>query len=99
MPDGGTIILTAFSVDIKGFPAFSVYSVAKAAVRSFCAHLDNGDFVRQHQKTGGFWLPQRDETFVQVRLYGKRALTIDYQDYTVNPTFGKYQSAQSLGNL
>ena len=35
MPDGGTIILTASIVDIKGFPAFSIYSAAKAAVRSF----------------------------------------------------------------
>jgi NAD(P)-dependent dehydrogenase (short-subunit alcohol dehydrogenase family) len=35
MPNGGTIILTGSIVDIKGFPAFSVYSAAKAAVRSF----------------------------------------------------------------
>ena len=32
--DGGSIILTASIVDIKGFPAFSIYSAAKAAVRS-----------------------------------------------------------------
>jgi NAD(P)-dependent dehydrogenase (short-subunit alcohol dehydrogenase family) len=35
MPDGGTIILTGSIVDIKGFPALSVYSAAKAAVRNF----------------------------------------------------------------
>jgi NAD(P)-dependent dehydrogenase (short-subunit alcohol dehydrogenase family) len=35
MPNGGTIILTGSIVDIKGFPAFSVYSATKAAVRSF----------------------------------------------------------------
>jgi len=46
--------------------------------------IERADFVRQYQKIGGFWLPQRDETFVQVRLYGKKILTIDHQDYVVN---------------
>ncbi|MGD0299477.1 MAG: SDR family oxidoreductase [Bryobacteraceae bacterium] len=35
MPNGSSIILNASIVDIKGFPAFSVYSATKAAVRSF----------------------------------------------------------------
>lgn len=35
MPNGGAIILTGSIVGIKGFPAFSVYSATKAAVRSF----------------------------------------------------------------
>jgi len=35
MNDGGTIILTGSIAAIKGFPAMSVYSATKAAVRSF----------------------------------------------------------------
>lgn len=35
MPDGGTIILNGSIASVKGFPAFSVYSATKAAVRSF----------------------------------------------------------------
>jgi NAD(P)-dependent dehydrogenase (short-subunit alcohol dehydrogenase family) len=35
MPDGGSIVLNASIVSIKGMPAFSVYSATKAAVRSF----------------------------------------------------------------
>jgi len=35
MPDGGSIILNASIVSIKGMEAFSVYSATKAAVRSF----------------------------------------------------------------
>lgn len=35
IPDGGTIILNASIVSIKGFGATSVYSATKAAVRSF----------------------------------------------------------------
>ena len=45
--------------------------------------IERADFVRQYQKIGGFWLPQRDETLVQVRMYGKKMLTIDHQDYIV----------------
>jgi NAD(P)-dependent dehydrogenase (short-subunit alcohol dehydrogenase family) len=33
--DGGSIILNGSIADIKGFPAMSVYSATKAAVRSF----------------------------------------------------------------
>jgi len=36
------------------------------------------DFVRQYQKVDGFWLPSRDETQVDVKLYGKRVFTIDH---------------------
>jgi NAD(P)-dependent dehydrogenase (short-subunit alcohol dehydrogenase family) len=35
MKNGGSIILTGSIADIKGFPAMSVYSATKAAVRSF----------------------------------------------------------------
>jgi NAD(P)-dependent dehydrogenase (short-subunit alcohol dehydrogenase family) len=35
MKDGGSVILTGPVADIKGFPAMSVYSARKAAVRSF----------------------------------------------------------------
>ena len=35
MPNGGSIILNASIVSIKGFPSFSIYSATKAAVRSF----------------------------------------------------------------
>ena len=35
MPDGGSVVLNASIVSIKGIPAFSVYSATKAAVRSF----------------------------------------------------------------
>ena len=46
--------------------------------------IERADIVRQYQKIGNFWLPERDETFVQVRLYGKKVLTIDHRDYVVN---------------
>jgi hypothetical protein len=56
--------------------------------------IERADFVRQYQKIGSFWLPQRDMTFVQVRLYGKKALTIDHQDYTVNRSVASNESLE-----
>jgi NAD(P)-dependent dehydrogenase (short-subunit alcohol dehydrogenase family) len=35
IPDGGSVVLNASIVSMKGMPAFSVYSATKAAVRSF----------------------------------------------------------------
>ena len=61
--------------------------------------IERADFVRQYQKIDGFWLPQRDETFVQVRLYGKRVLTIDHQDYVVHPVVDKNDSVQNVDSF
>src|SRR6266852_7939146 len=41
MKDGGSIILTGSISDVKGFPAMSVYSATKAAVRSFARTWTN----------------------------------------------------------
>src|SRR3974390_356135 len=41
IPDGGSIILNASIVSMKGFPAFSVYAATKAAVRSFARSWTN----------------------------------------------------------
>ena len=60
-------------VRIEGHPAKKL---------SFCVPC--ADFVRQYQKIDGFWLPQKDQTLVQVRLYGKKVLTIDHRNYVVN---------------
>ena len=41
IPDGGTIVLNASIVSVKGMPAFGVYSATKAAVRSFARTWTN----------------------------------------------------------
>jgi hypothetical protein len=61
--------------------------------------IERADFIRQYQKTDGFWLPQRDETLVQVRLYGKKALTISHQDYSVSSMTGKYEGDRNLASF
>jgi hypothetical protein len=42
------------------------------------------DYVRQYSKIDGFWLPQKDEALVQVRLYGTKLFIADHWNYVVN---------------
>jgi hypothetical protein len=49
--------------------------------------------VRQYQKIDGFWLPQRDETLVRLRLYGTKILSIDHWDYVVDHAIGSPSDA------
>jgi hypothetical protein len=46
--------------------------------------VTRADFVRQYEKIGDFWLPAKDETFVDVKLYGKKILSIEHLINTVN---------------
>lgn len=43
--------------------------------------INHADFVREYQKVDEFWLPLRDETQVEVKIYGKRVLTIEHGPY------------------
>jgi hypothetical protein len=58
--------------------------------------IERADFIRQYQKIGSFWLPQRDMTFVQVRFYGKKALTIDHREYRVNRSVANNGSVEGI---
>jgi hypothetical protein len=62
---------------------FAVVRIAGHPAKEPSFWIHRADFVRQYQKIEGFWLPYRDETFVDVRLYGKRIFTIDHQDYSI----------------
>lgn len=56
--------------------------------------IQRADFVRQYQKVDGFWLPEKDQTLVQVRMYGKKILKIEHRNYVVNA--GQSTNARSL---
>jgi hypothetical protein len=45
--------------------------------------INQADFVREYQKVDEFWLPLRDETQVDVKVYGKRVLTIEHGPYVL----------------
>ena len=63
---------------------YSVVRIEGHPAKKLSFWIQRADFVRQYQKIEGFWLPQKDQTLVQVRLYGKKVLTIDHRDYVVN---------------
>jgi hypothetical protein len=63
---------------------YAIVRIAGQPAKSLSFWITRADFVRQYEKIGDFWLPARDETFVRVRLSGKKILTIDHRDYAVN---------------
>lgn len=63
---------------------YSVVRIEGHPAKKLSFWIQRADFVRQYQKIDGLWLPQKDQTLVQVRLYGKKILTIDHRDYVVN---------------
>jgi hypothetical protein len=72
---------------------YSVVRIEGHPAKKLSFWIERADFVRQYQKIEGFWLPQKDQTLVQVRLYGKKILNIDHQDYVVNADQSKQARA------
>jgi outer membrane lipoprotein-sorting protein len=83
-------------IDIQDF---AIVRIAGHPAKKLSFWIERADFVREYQKIDEFWLPRRDETFVQVRLYGKKILTIDHQDYTVNGIDNKLVNADVAGSF
>jgi outer membrane lipoprotein-sorting protein len=77
---------------------FAVVRIAGHPAKKLSFWIERADFVREYQKIDGFWLPQKDETFVQVRMYGQKVLTIDHQRYTVAGGRNTEESVQTTEN-
>jgi glycosyltransferase involved in cell wall biosynthesis len=77
---------------------YAVVRIAGHPAKKLSFWIERADFVREYQRIEGFWLPQRDETFVRVRMYGQKVLTIDHQNYTVAGTRNTEESAQNAEN-
>jgi len=73
---------------------YSVVRIEGHPAKKLSFWIQRADFVRQYQKIDGFWLPQKDQTLVQVRLYGKKVLTIDHRGYVVNA--GQSKDARAI---
>jgi hypothetical protein len=63
---------------------FAVVKIAGHPAKKLSFWVTRADFVRQYEKIGDFWLPVKDETFVDVRLYGKKILSIEHHTNSVN---------------
>src|SRR5712671_4808075 len=62
---------------------YAIVRIAGHPAKKLSFWIERADFVREYQKIDGFWLPKKDETFVMVKMYGHKVLTIDHQNYTV----------------
>src|SRR5439155_5885031 len=51
---------------------FAVVKIAGHPAKKPSFWINRADFVRQYQKVDGFWVPYRDETSVEVKMYGRR---------------------------
>jgi hypothetical protein len=63
---------------------YSVVRIEGHPAKRLSFWIQRADFVRQYQKIDGFWLPEKDQTLVQVRVYGKKILKIEHRSYVVN---------------
>ena len=63
---------------------YSVVRIEGHPAKKLSFWIQRADFVRQYQKVDRFWLPEMDQTLVQVRLYGKKLLKIEHRNYVVN---------------
>jgi hypothetical protein len=63
---------------------FAVAKIAGHPAKNPSFWIKNVNWVRRYGKVGGFWLPVKDETLTDVRIFGKKKLIINYQNYVVN---------------
>jgi hypothetical protein len=63
---------------------FAVVKIAGHPAKKLSFWITRADFVRQYEKIGDFWLPVRDETTVEVRVYGKKIFSIEHDIKSVN---------------
>jgi hypothetical protein len=64
---------------------FAIVKIAGHPAKKPSFWINRADFVRQYQRIDGFWVPYRDETSVEVKIYGRRIFTVDHQQYVINP--------------
>lgn len=63
---------------------FAIVRIAGHPARNPSFWLKHVNWVRDYRKVDGFWLPVRDYTVTQVRIFGEKRLIIDYRNYVVN---------------
>lgn len=73
---------------------FAIVKIAGHPAKNLSFWVTKADFVRQYEKVNDFWLPLKDETMVDVRMYGKKVLSIEHHIDTVNGVSSLAESAR-----
>src|SRR5882762_10504190 len=76
---------------------FAIVKIAGHPAKKPSFWINRADFVRQYQRIGSFWLPCRDETSVEVKMYGRRMFTVDHQQYAINADSPLQGSSRDTG--
>ena len=63
---------------------FAIVKIAGHPAKKPSFWINRADFVREYQRIDDFWLPFKDKTFVEVKMYGRKVLTVDHQNYIIN---------------
>jgi hypothetical protein len=77
---------------------FAVVRIAGHPAKKPSFWINRADFVRHYQRIEGFWLPCRDETSVEVKMYGRRVFTVDHQQYMINPANPFQAETRDMGD-
>jgi hypothetical protein len=67
---------------------FAVVQIAGQPAKNPSVWIKRVEFVRRYQKIKEFWLPLKNESITQVRIFGKNVLTIDYDQYEITQVGG-----------
>lgn len=94
MTDGGAIVLTGSIAAIKGFPAMSVYSATKAAVRSFARTWAND--LRERRIRVNVVSPGHIDTPILESLQQGDALTRMKEDFSRAVPLGRMGSPDEI---
>jgi len=62
----------------------AVVKIAGHPAKKLSFWISRADFVRQYEKIGDFWLPIKDETLVDIKLYGRKILRIEHHIDSIN---------------
>lgn len=60
---------------------FAIVKIKGHLAKSPSFWVKRVEFVRQYQKINGFFLLSREEAIADIKIYGRKILTIDYKDY------------------
>ncbi len=63
---------------------FAVVKIAGHPAKNPSFWIKRVDFVRSYQKVGEFWLPLRDETNAELKIFGEKVLIINHGNYAIN---------------
>ena len=77
---------------------YAIVKIAGHPAKKPSFWINRADFVRHYQRIDGFWLPSRDETFVEVKMYGRKVFTVDHQHYLINSASPVQVETGDVGN-